>query len=144
MMRVFCGEYTCTADAKGRMFVPTKIRERFGEGEAIILVRSLDPCISIYTEEKWKSFEEKIESLPGTEAREVKRFFYGSMQDAFMDAQGRLLIPAHLREYAGIEKQVLVAGCGDHAEIWSEETYRKAVSESRSEDIEAILRRNGL
>lgn len=144
MIRSFCGEYKCAADTKGRLLIPAKLRELFPEGESMILVRSLDSCINLYTEEKWRSFEEKIFTLPETEARDVRRFFYASMQDVEPDGQGRVLIPAGLREYANIEKTVVVLGCGDHAEIWDEDTYRRYISENRTSSIEEILKRNGL
>ena len=144
MIHSFCGEYKCSADAKGRLLIPSKLRDLFPEGQSVILVRSLDPCINLYTEERWSDFEEKIATLPGTEARDVRRFFYASMQDVEPDGQGRVLLPIQLREYAGIEKAVVILGCGDHAEIWDEAVYEKYTRESRTEEIEAILRRNGL
>ena len=144
MRNGFCDEYKCVVDAKGRLFIPAKMREQFKEGEQVILARSLDSCVSVYTEEKWKGFEEKIDSLPSTEARDVKRFFYGSMQETELDPQGRVLLPLRLREFASIQKQVVVVGCGDHAEIWDEDNYRVKLSETKTETVEEILRRNGL
>ena len=140
----FCGEYQCTADAKGRMFFPAKLREVFGDGESMILVRSLDPCISVYTAEKWGVYAEKIESIPPTEGREVKRFFYSSIQETEPDSQGRILLPPELREWAGVIKEVRVIGCGDHAEIWDAERYRAHTEKARTESVEDILKRNGL
>ena len=144
MSRSFNGEYKCSADAKGRLLVPAKLRELFPEGEAVYLVRSLDHCINLYTESRWNSFEEKIATLPETESRAVRRFFYASMQDVEPDGQGRILLPVGLREYAGITKACIVLGCGDHAEIWDEESYLQYVAETRTESVEEILRRNGL
>ncbi len=143
MIRFFCGEQKCSADAKGRLLIPAKMRDLFPAGESMILVRSLDSCINLYTEEKWRSFEEKIASLPETESRDVRRFFYASMQDVEPDAHGRILLPAQLRDFAGITKNVVVLGCGDHAEIWDEETYRSYTEKNRT-PIEEILKRNGL
>lgn len=144
MSRSFCGEYQCSADAKGRLLIPSKLRELFPEGEAMVLVRSLDHCISIYTEEKWRFFEEKIASLPETESREVRRFFYASMQYADPDNQGRVLLPVSLRSFAQIEKNVVVIGCGDHLEIWDEESYGTYIGQNRTDSVEEILKRNGL
>ena len=144
MIRSFLGEYKCSADAKGRLLIPAKLRDVFPEGESMILVRSLDQCINLYSEGKWNLFEEKIASLPGTEARDVRRFFYASMQEAEPDSQGRVLLPVQLREFAQIEKNVVVLGCGDHIEIWDEKTYRNYTSETRTASIEEILKRNGL
>jgi len=142
--RSFLGEYKCNADAKGRLMVPAKLRECFPEGERIYLVRSLDHCINLYTESRWNVFEEKILSLPETDSREVRRFFYSSMQEGDPDGQGRILLPVGLREYAGITKSVIVLGCGDHVEFWDEESYRNYTSEVRTASVEEILRRNGL
>ena len=124
--------------------IPSKMKELFPEGESVILVRSLDRCINLYTEEKWRYFEEKINAIRETDSREVRRFFYSSMQDVEPDNQGRILLPAQLREFAGIVKSVVVLGCGDHAEIWDEESYRNYTSENRTTSVEEILRRNGL
>ncbi len=144
MARSFCGEYKCAADAKGRLLIPAKLKELFPEGEDMILVRSLDNCINLYTEEKWQFFEEKIAQLPETQSRDVRRFFYASMQYAQPDNQGRILLPVPLREFAHITKSVVVLGCGDHAEIWDEESYQNYISENRTASIEEILKRNGL
>ena len=144
MAKSFSGEYKCSADAKGRLLVPSKLRELFPEGEVIYLVRSLDRCVNLYTEEKWSGFEEKIATLPETESRAVRRFFYASMQEAEPDSQGRILLPVGLREYAGITKNVIVLGCGDHVEIWDEESYLNYVEEMRTTSVEEILKRNGL
>ena len=144
MIRSFCGEYKCAADAKGRLMIPAKMRELFPDGEEMVLVRSLDRCINLYTEEKWNSFEEKIAALPETQSRDVRRFFFASMQHAQPDGQGRVLLPVLLREFAGIEKNVIVLGCGDHAEIWDEEAYLSYMSENKTDSVEEILRRNGL
>lgn len=144
MNRSFCGEYKCSADAKGRLLVPSRLRELFPEGQSVYLVRSLDHCVNLYTEERWSAFEEKILSLPETESRTVRRFFYASMQDVEPDGQGRILLPAGLREYAGITKSVVVIGCGDHVEIWDEESYNNCITETRTASVEEILKRNGL
>ncbi len=144
MIRSFCGVFHCAADAKGRLMIPSKMRDLFPEGESMILVQSMDPCINLYTEERWGNFEEKINALAPTEVRKIARFFYGSMQDVKADSQGRVLLPMQLREYAGITKAVIIVGCGDHAEIWDEAAYEAYTKESRTEEIEEILRRNGL
>ena len=144
MIRSFCGVFHCAADAKGRLMIPSKMRDLFPEGQSMILVQSMDKCINLYTEERWGDFEEKINALAPTEVRKIARFFYGSMQDVTPDGQGRVLLPMQLREYAGISRAVVIVGCGDHAEIWDEKTYSDYASESRTEEIEEILRRNGL
>lgn len=140
----FYGEYKCSADAKGRLMVPSNLRECFPEGEQVYLVRSLDHCINLYTQSRWSDFEEKVLSMPDTESRLVRRFFYSSMHKTDPDGQGRILLPVGLREYAGITKSVIALGCGDHVEFWDEETYHNYTAEVRTASVEEILRRNGL
>ena len=144
MEQYYYGEYKCAADVKGRLMIPLKIREMLPVGETLYLVRSLDSCINLYTSDMWHSFEEKIASLPSTESREVRRFFYSSMQDVEPDSQGRILLSVPLREFAGISKSVVVLGCGDHVEIWDEEKYRQHTAQCRTASVEEILKRNGL
>lgn len=140
----FYGEYKCASDAKGRFFVPAKLRDAFGEDRGLMLVKSLDACVSIYPSEVWHAFEEKINALPLTDSRDIRRFFFGSAQEAEMDAQGRLQLPQILREYAGITKAITAIGCGDHVEIWDEASYLDYQSVSRTAKVEELLRRNGL
>ena len=138
------GEYQHSIDAKGRLFVPAKLRDAFGEDSNVVLVRSLDTCVSVYPREVWRVFEEKINALPLTDSRDIRRFFFGSMQEAELDGQGRLQLPQNLREYAGITKALTAVGCGDHVEIWDEESYLDYQSEFRTAQVEELLRRNGL
>ena len=140
----FYGEYKCASDAKGRLFVPAKLRDAFGEENEVILVRSLDTCVSLYPKSIWHTFEEKIYELPMTDSLAIRRFFFGSAQDAELDAQGRLQIPQNLREYAGITKALVAVGCGDHVEIWDEKSYQDYSSVSRTAEVIELLRRHGL
>ena len=105
---MFMGEYSHTIDAKGRMIIPSKFREELGEN--FVLTKGLDGCLSIYPNEEWKNFEEKLKALPLNDknARAFLRFFVASATLCELDKQGRILVPATLREFAGLEKDCLL------------------------------------
>ena len=122
---MFMGEYNHTIDAKGRLIIPSKFRELLGE--EFVLTKGLDGCLSIYPMDEWNAFEEKLRALPLTNknARTFTRFFVAGATNCELDKQGRILLPATLREFAGLEKDVLLAGMLDHIEIWNEERWKE-------------------
>ncbi len=100
---MFMGEYSHTIDAKGRLIIPSKFREQLGE--EFVLTKGLDGCLSIYPNDEWAAFEEKLRALPLTNknARTFSRFFVAGATSCELDKQGRILVPATLREFAGLE-----------------------------------------
>ena len=120
---MFMGEYSHTIDAKGRLIIPSKFREQLGE--EFVLTKGLDGCLSIYPNDEWAAFEEKLRALPLTNknARTFTRFFVAGATNCELDKQGRILLPANLREYAGIDKEVVSVGVFSRVEIWSKERY---------------------
>ncbi len=116
---MFMGEFSHSIDMKGRLIIPSRFREELGEN--FVLTRGLDGCLSIYSQESWKEFEQKLARLPlaSKEARTFTRFFVSGATVCELDKQGRILVPATLREYAGLEKDVILAGNLDRIEIWS-------------------------
>ena len=120
---MFMGEYGHTIDAKGRIIVPAKFRESLGDN--FIITKGLDNCLFVYTNEEWQRFEEKLKTLPLTNknARTFTRFFLAGAADVELDKQGRILLPANLREYAGIDKEVVSVGVFSRVEIWSKDRY---------------------
>ncbi len=116
---MFLGEYRHGIDAKGRMFLPARYRSFFGTGA--VLTRGLEPCLYLFTLPEWRRVAERISQLPLTapEAREWRRFFFGGAFEVIPDEQGRILIPASLRAYAGLENQAVIVGVHTHLEIWS-------------------------
>ena len=134
---MFFGEYNHTIDAKGRLIIPSKFREDLGEN--FMITKGMDGCLFIYPENEWKTFEEKLRTLPLTnkKARDFKRFFLGSAVDGDLDKQGRVLISSALRAYAGLEKEVVLAGVLDRIEIWNKTAWdeRNAEVEADIEDI---------
>ena len=101
---MFIGEYSHTIDAKGRLIVPSKFREQLGE--EFVVTKGLDGCLFVYENSEWKSFEEKLHALPLTNAnaRKFTRFFLAGACACEVDRQGRILIPAVLREFAKLER----------------------------------------
>ena len=119
MGTAFRGEYSHSIDAKGRLIIPAKFRELLGE--QFVVTKGFDGCLFVFAQEGWDKFEEKLQSLPmdKPEARMLGRFFIAGAIDAETDKQGRILIPANLLQHAGIEKEAVIAGVGNRAEIWS-------------------------
>lgn len=118
---MFMGEYNHTIDAKGRLIIPSKFRELLGE--EFVLTRGLDGCLYIYPMDEWESFEMKLRSLPLTNknARTFSRFFVAGATTCELDRQGRILVPQTLREFAGLEKDVVLTGNLNRIEVWSKE-----------------------
>ena len=121
---MFMGEYEHGIDEKGRMIVPTKFRDALGEH--FVLTKGIDGCLFIYPSDEWEKFVEKLQALPGTkEARNLQRFFMAGAVDSECDKQGRVMIPAKLREHAGIQKDVVSVGLMNKIEIWSKDHWDK-------------------
>ena len=120
---MFMGEYNHTIDAKGRLIIPARFRELLGE--EFILTKGLDGCLSIYPMDAWEAFETKLRALPLTNknARTFTRFFVAGATNCELDKQGRILVPQTLREFAGLEKEVVLTGNLDRIEIWSKEKW---------------------
>ena len=132
---MFMGEYSHSIDAKGRLIIPSKFRELLGE--EFVLTKGLDGCLSIYPMDEWTAFEEKLTALPLTNknARTFSRFFVAGAPSCELDKQGRILIPATLREFAGLEKDVVLTGNITRIEIWSK---TKWAENSKYDDMDAI------
>ena len=120
---MFMGEYNHIIDAKGRLIIPARFRELLGE--EFILTKGLDGCLSIYPMDAWDAFETKLRALPLTNknARTFTRFFVAGATNCELVRQGRILVPQTLREFAGLEKEVVLTGNLDRIEIWSKEKW---------------------
>jgi MraZ protein len=115
------GEYQHNLDPKGRVFMAARFRDELGEH--FIVTKGLDNCLFIYSLEEWKSLEEKIRTLPLSKARNLQRFFFAGAAELEADKQGRVLIPANLREYAFLEKDVMIIGASSRVEIWDRQRW---------------------
>lgn len=132
---MFMGEYSHTIDAKGRVIVPARFREELGEGS--VITKGLDGCLFVYPKEEWQKFEEKLRQLPLNQqnARKITRFFLAGATGCEIDKQGRVLLPAVLREFAELEKDVVMVGIMNRVEIWSKDRWNEA---NRFDDMEEV------
>ena len=131
------GEYRHSLDSKGRVFIPARLREELGDVFYITL--SMDHCLNIYSNENWKIFTDKVNTMSYINQRKMRPLFAHAVK-CELDAQGRALIPQALRDYAGLVKNVAVVGCNNHAEIWDGDTWSEINSlETSAENIAAVL-----
>ena len=140
------GEYSHNIDPKGRLIIPAKLRD--GLGEHFVITKGMENCLYVYPEAERNSFEEKLNALPTTtdkNARKFAYFFQGSATDGELDKQGRTLIPAVLRDYAMLGKEVVFIGMGKRAEIWDKARWdaKNAEVEADIEDIASEMEASG-
>ena len=121
---MFSGEYNHTIDTKGRLIVPSKFREQLGN--EFMITKGLDGCLFVYSMEEWENIEKSFREKPLTsqDARKFMRFFFAGACSCEVDKQGRILIPTNLREYAGIDKDVVSVGVLSRVEIWSKDKWQ--------------------
>ncbi|HHT36261.1 MAG: division/cell wall cluster transcriptional repressor MraZ [Candidatus Wallacebacter cryptica] len=139
---MFMGEYQHSVDNKGRLIIPAKFREDLGENA--VMTRGLDNCLFLFPQSEWKILEEKLKSLPLTKAtaRQFVRFFFSGATECDLDKQGRITIPQNLRDYADVDKDVVVIGVSNRIEIWSRgrwEQYMQEAEEAYEEIAENIV-----
>ena len=132
---MFTGEYRHSVDEKGRIAVPSKFRAQLDGGA--VVSRWLDACLAIHTRAGWDALADKVATLPITDngARLFQRFIFAGAVDTALDGQGRVLVPAVLREMAGLENEAVVVGSRDHAEIWAParwDAYRRSLEDPAS------------
>lgn len=131
------GKFTHNLDVKNRLFIPAKHREQLGE--TFVITRNVDKCLSVFSMTEWEKYTDKLEQLPSTQAREIARFIYSGAAEVQPDGQGRVLIPAELLEYAGIQKSAVVVGCGRRAEIWAEEIWNERNGNAASDSLTELM-----
>ena len=117
------GKYQNSIDAKCRMIVPAKFRDELGH--KCILSKDIDKCMEIHPMSEWERFMEKLSKLPSADpkARQLARHFFASAVECEIDKQGRMTLPQELREYAGIEKELVTVGAYEKIEVWSKEEW---------------------
>ncbi len=120
---MFTGEYRHTVDDKGRIAVPAKFRAQLGAGA--VVSRWLDACLAIHTQQGWDALAAKVAALPITDqnARRFQRLIFAGAAEVDLDRQGRILLPAYLREHIDLGNESVVVGSRDHAEIWVPSTW---------------------
>jgi len=120
---MFLGEYAHTIDDKGRLTLPAKYRAELAAG--LVVTRGIDKCLFVFPRAEWDKLAEKLNALPLTDpqAREFRRLIFSGAIDDELDKQGRVLLAQYLRDYAGLNGNVIVAGLNTHMEIWAPEAW---------------------
>lgn len=143
---MFIGEYSHSIDAKKRLALPSKFRGELGS--KVVVTRGLDDCLFVYPMKVWEVLAEKLGSLPVGEAgtRSFIRLMLSGATDVDMDGQGRVLLPEYLKEYAGLDKEVTVAGLFNRLEIWDVKKWSdyKSEAEKNSGEIAEQLGKLGV
>ncbi len=120
----FAGSEQHALDHKGRLIVPARFRERLGP-QFVLTITPPDPCLALYPSATWVEFCERLESVPVKDEayRRFIRYLFAHSEEVACDGQGRMLVPALLRSYAGIERSVVSVGLLTRVEIWAKERY---------------------
>lgn len=141
---MFMGEYNHSVDAKGRVIIPAKFRDKLGE--TFVVTKGLDGCLFVFAMDEWKNFEEKLRALPiaNKDARKFTRFFLAGAADIEVDKQGRALLPSNLREFAELKKDVVLVGVSSRVEIWSKERWEDSTAFDDMDEIAEHMAELGL
>ncbi len=125
---MFYGEYSHSIDRKGRLILPSRFRDIAKESgiDRFFVTRGLDKCLFMFSEEEWKSQEQKFKGMPFTkqEARNFNRLFFSGAVEVIPDRQGRFIIPAYLKDFAAIKRDAVIIGVSNRIEIWDNELWR--------------------
>ena len=139
--KMLIGEYKHTIDEKKRLAIPAKLRKELGSGA--VLTRGLDNCLALYPLREWENLAEKLSKLPAgqIEARGLARVILSGAVEVEFDSLGRILVPDYLKQYANIEKNVVIAGVFKHLEIWDEARWNEYKQKTEREvgDLAAKL-----
>lgn len=135
---MFLGEHEHTIDDKNRLTLPARFRDSFPDG--LVLTRGMDSCITAHPRADWdRLVEQRLGQLDplNADSRTMQRYFFSSAAEVAPDRQGRVMVPGPLLQYAGITRDVVVAGVYDHLEIWDRAAWRELVKqvEGRAEDV---------
>lgn len=138
MLGILTGTYYHNLDAKGRMSFPTKLREILGD--TFIVTRGTDKrCLTVYSIEGWEKLSKKVSELPESKGAAVKRWLFSGAAELVPDKQGRVLIPAELRKFASLEKEAVVIGADDKAEVWSKDSWDEFNSEFDISEMVSLM-----
>jgi MraZ protein len=132
---MFYGEYLHSIDRKGRLILPAKFRE-IAKGnfiEKFFVTRGLDKCLFMFSEEEWRSQEQKFKAIPFTkqQARTFNRLYFSGAVEVIIDKQGRILLPQYLKDFAEIKREVMIVGVSNRIEIWAKDKWQEFYGSSR-------------
>ena len=122
---MFIGEYQYNLDNKNRLALPAKFRKLFKEGA--VITKGLDNCLFIYTAKEWNKLVEKLANLPISQAksRAFSRMLLAGAMDVNLDGQGRIILPDYLKQFATLNKKVVIAGLYNRLEVWDDKLWTK-------------------
>ena len=146
---MFKGRYEHTIDVKGRVSIPSRFRETLATAYAddrLIVTSFVDPCLIAYPVAEWKALEERVRQLPRFDPAvvRVKRVLISGATECPIDRNGRILLPPVLRQFAGLEREMVWAGMVDNIEIWAKTTWEKMFEQARGPDLSDALGQLGL
>lgn len=143
---MFYGEFAHSIDNKGRLILPSKIREvaKANFVEKFYVTRGLDKCLFMFSEEEWKAAEQKFKTMPftKTDARKFNRLYFSGAVEVIADKQGRILLPTYLKDFARIKRDVVIIGVSNRVEIWAKDQWQEfyqANLESFEETAEKLI-----
>lgn len=141
---MFRGVNPINLDAKGRMALPARYREsvrEHSEGRMVVTIDTEDQCLLLYPQPEWDEIQAKIDALPSFNkaVRRIQRLLTGHATDLELDANGRMLLPGPLREYAGLDKKIILLGQGNKFEIWSESLWNSTRDEYLQADEDSDI-----
>lgn len=136
-VKIFTGQYMHGLDAKGRAIMPSRFRELLGD--SFVITKGYEGCLFAYPNEEWNAFAEKLMNMPehSPATRRITRIFAAGAINCAPDKQGRVLLPAHLREYAAIEKDIIFVGNFSKVEIWSAARWESYNNDEDALSLEA-------
>ena len=141
-MTGFLGEFEVTLDAKGRFLLPAGLKKQLPEGEntRFVINRGFEKCLTLYPRQSWEPLYARISTLNDFDpkVREFRRFFLNGATEVELDSAGRLLLPPNLKEYAGLERDIVLASAIDKIEIWSVENYKKFFESYSPDDFSGL------
>ena len=142
-MARFIGEYEATLDSKGRFLLPAGLKKIMPEGTTtLVLNRGLDQCLNLYLEEDWKVVEERLSQVNPYDSREnrmVRKALIAGAVYLYIDSAGRLNIPQKLADYAGLDKELVLAGDLEKIEVWDKTKYDKLFEELTPEVVTGMM-----
>jgi MraZ protein len=143
---VFLGEYQHTLDVKGRVSLPRRFRDEIGT--RVVVSKGLESCLYVYSADGHRAFLDALLSAGDFDrnSRAVRRFFMAGANESDIDSAGRVMVPQVLREFAGLHKEVIVAGVGDHIEVWDAKAWQayEDANATTIEDAAEELSRSGI
>ena len=127
---MFRGEYSLNMDAKGRVAIPTRLRERLSEtcaGRVVVTISLLNRCLTVYPYPDWQEIENELRALPAldTKAQAIRHLLIGHAAECDLDSQGRVLVAQSLRDFANLGKRIKLIGQGNKFELWEESQWQE-------------------